>query len=213
MKTKLIFVRHGFSESNRNNTFTGQADAPLTEIGHLQAQRAAEYLENTHIHKIYSSPLSRAYQTGVPIAEARGLEIIPDKGLMEINSGKWELMTFEKIGRQFPEEYNLWMTNLYACQTPGGESGAEFANRVKAAVTKIATENQGKTICIATHATPIRVISCLALGLPFENLKDVPWSPNASINIIDFDDGKFTFDQRDITEHLKDLETNLPKNI
>ncbi len=213
MKTKLIFVRHGFSESNRNNTFTGQADAPLTEIGQLQAQRAAEYLKNTQIDKIYSSPLSRAYDTGVPIAKGRNLDIIPEEGLMEINSGKWELMTFEEIGKQFPEEYNLWMTNLYACQTPEGESGAEFASRVKAAITKIATENRGKTVCITTHATPIRVASCMAQELPFENLKDVPWSPNASINIIDFEDGKFTFNRRDITEHLEGLETNLPKNI
>ncbi len=213
MKTKLIFVRHGFSESNRNNTFTGQADAPLADLGHFQAQRAAEFLKNSHIDKIYSSPLSRAYDTGVPIAKSRGLEIITDSGLMEINSGQWELMTFEKIAKQFPEEYHLWIYDLYSCQTPDGESGRDFANRVKATVTKIATENQGKTICITTHATPIRVISCLALGLPFENLKDVPWSPNASINIIDFEDGKFTFDQRDITKHLEGLETNLPKNI
>ena len=213
MRTKLIFVRHGFSESNRNNTFTGQADAPLADLGHLQAQRAAEFLENTHIDKIYSSPLSRAYNTGVPIAKAKGLEIITDGGLMEINAGSWENLTFDEIKRRYPEEYDFWMSDLYSCRIPDGEATNDFAKRVQNAVTKIASENIGKTICITTHATPIRVMSCLALGLSFENLKDVPWSPNASINIIDFEDGKFTFDQRNITKHLEGLETNLPKDI
>ncbi|MBR5155226.1 MAG: histidine phosphatase family protein [Clostridia bacterium] len=213
MKTRLIFVRHGFSESNKGGLFTGQANVALTELGHFQAQRAAEYLKDVHIDAVYSSTLDRAFDTARPIAEARGLEITKLHGLCEIDSGDWEEKPFDDLGDLFPTEYNLWMTDLFNCQCPNGESVKEFVKRVHSTVLQIVQENQGKTVCIATHATPIRVISCFATGLDPIHLKDVPWSPNASINIIDYQDGKFSFSQRDITEHLKGFETNLPDNV
>ncbi len=213
MKTKLIFIRHGFSESNKDGLFTGQANVALTELGQLQAQLSAKYLEDVHIDAVYSSTLSRAFDTAKPVAESRGLEITQLHGLCEIDSGDWEEKSFEALGTLFPTEYKMWMTDIFKCQCPNGESVAEFSKRVHSTVVQIAEENPGKTVCIATHATPIRVISCFALGLTPASLKDVPWSPNASINIIDYEDGSFSFSQRDITRHLKGYETNLPSNV
>ncbi len=122
-------------------------------------------------------------------------------------------MPFQEIEKNFPDEYNLWINDMYNCTCPNGESVAEFVIRVTDTVTKIAQENDGNTVCIASHATPIRVICCHALGIDPKDLKSVPWSPNASINIINFENGKFSIIKRDIVEHLKDFMTNLPKNI
>ncbi len=213
MKTRLIFIRHGFSESNKDGLFTGQANVELTKLGRLQAQLAAEYLKDVKIDAVYSSTLNRAADTAKSVAESRGLEITRLPGLCEIQCGDWEEKPFDDLEALFPGEYNLWLNDIYKCQCPNGESVREFTERVHTAVTKIAEENPGKTVCIATHATPIRVISCFAMGLSPELLKDVPWSPNASINIIDFEDGSFRFAERDITEHLKGYETNLPDNV
>ncbi len=213
MKTRLIFIRHGFSESNKGGFFTGQADAALTELGRLQAQRSAEYLKDMHIDAVYSSTLSRAIDTARPVAESRGLEITQLHGLCEINGGDWEEKPFDDLGILFPDQYKLWLEDIFSCQCPNGESVAEFAERVRRTVVQIAESNIGKTVCIATHATPIRVISCFAMGLDARLIKDVPWSPNASINIIDYEDGGFSFFQRDITEHLQDCVTKLPDNV
>lgn len=213
MTTRFIFVRHGYSEANRDKIFAGQTEAPLTETGKLQAKAAAEYLANTHIDSVFSSTLSRAFETGLAIAKKKGLEIIPDQNLTEINGGKWENTPFESLAETSPEAYEFWMNDLYNCQCPNGESVKDFFARIQKAVTDIASTRPGKCICIATHATPIRVISCLALGLRPEEIQNVPWTPNASINIIDFEDGKFRFVKRDITEHLKGIETSLPSNV
>lgn len=213
MKTRLIFIRHGFSESNKCGVFTGQADIPLTEIGLRQADYAASYLKDMHIDKLYASPLSRAYDTGLAIAKEHGLRMIADARLCEINGGDWQEQPYSRMGEICFENYDLWKNNLIECKCPNGETVREFAKRVYTAVTEIAEANAGKTICIVTHATPIRVISCYASGLEIEQLQNVPWTPNASINIIDYENGKFAFIERDITRHLKNLETNLPSHV
>ncbi len=211
--TRIIFIRHGYSESNDAGLFTGQANVPLTDLGRRQAQCAAEYLKETKIDKFYSSTLDRAAETAQKSASARNMDITKVAELCEINAGRWTEISFEEISEKYPKEYNLWKNDMYNCTCPDGESVAEFSARVTAAVKSIAEENDGKTVCIASHATPIRAICCLALGYEPKDIQKVPWSPNASINIIDYENEKFSFVKRDIVEHLKGFETNLPDNI
>lgn len=213
MKTRLIFIRHGFSEFNKEGLFTGQVDVALTEIGRKQAERAAEYVENIPIDCIYSSPLSRAYETGLAVARRKKLDIVTNDGLSEIDGGDWHGKAYAEMKEISSTQQKLWTEDMIQCQCPNGESVREFAARVYAAVTTIAQKNTGKTVCIATHATPIRVISCYALGFDAEYIQYVPWTPNASINIMDYENGVFRFVERDITEHLVGLETNLPSDV
>jgi len=213
MKTRLIFIRHGFSEYNKEGLFTGQADVALTEIGLKQAERAAEYVDAMQIGCIYASPLSRAYETGLAVARKKHLQIIVEPGLSEINGGDWHGKAYAEMKEIDSVQQKLWTEDMIHCHCPNGESVREFAARVYDTVTKIATEHEGKTVCIATHATPIRVITCYALGFDTEYIQHVPWTPNASINIIDYENGVFRFVERDITEHLVDLKTNLPSDV
>lgn len=213
MKTSLIFIRHGYSESNRNDFFTGQVDSPLTKLGLIQAERAAQYLKDTKIDKVYASPLSRAYNTGLATAKVHGLEVIPDKGLCEIDGGDWHEQPFSSLSSLTPEAYDLWMNDIYRCECPNGEKVCDFFERVRKSVVRIAEENAGKTVCIATHATPIRVISCLAMGYPPEKLNLTTWTPNAAINIFDYEDGSFAPVECNIIKHLEGVETVLPENI
>ncbi len=213
MTTRLIFVRHGYSEANHGHIFAGQTDAPLNKTGFLQANCAAEYLAGTHIDCVFSSTLSRAYATGFAIAKKKGLDIIPDPNLCEINGGDWENVPFENLAQISAQDYDAWINDLYSCKCPNGESVKDFYDRIISCVTNIAEKNPGKCICIATHATPIRVVLCHALGLKPENIRDVPWPVNASINIIDYKNGKFSIVEKDITKHLDGVMTTLPSNI
>lgn len=213
MTTRLIFVRHGYSEANHGHIFAGQTDVLLNETGILQANCAAEYLADTQIDCIFSSTLSRAYETGLAIAKKKDLEIVTDPGLCEINGGDWENVPFDKLDEISAPDYDAWINDLYSCQCPGGESVKDFYTRIISCVTDIAEKNPGKNICIATHATPIRVVLCQALGFEPKNIRDVPWPVNASINIIDYKDGKFCVVEKDITTHLEGLMTTLPSNI
>lgn len=213
MTTRLIFVRHGYSEANHGHIFAGQTDAPLNKTGFLQANCAAEYLADTHIDCVFSSTLSRAYATGLAIANKKGIDIIPTPDLCEINGGDWESVPFDNLAEISAEAYDDWINDIYNCKCPNGESVKDFYSRIISCVTRIAEENSGKSVCIATHATPIRVVLCQALGFEPERLRDVPWPANASINIIDFKNGKFSIVEKDITKHLEGIMTSLPSNI
>jgi uncharacterized phosphatase len=88
---KLYFLRHGESQANVDNVYAGQSDSPLTERGRKQTQKAAEAAKELGINKIYSSDISRAYDTACIVADALGIdrdEIVKDKRLREVGLGK-----------------------------------------------------------------------------------------------------------------------------
>ena len=86
--TTIYMIRHGQSMGNLERRLLGHTDLPLTELGHLQAERAAEYLLQFGITRVYSSDLLRARQTVEPLARRLSLEVIPERGLREINAGE-----------------------------------------------------------------------------------------------------------------------------
>lgn len=210
MKTTIIAVRHGYSKANAKNICTGHTDIDLTEQGILQAKMTAEYLKNTHIDAIYSSDLCRACNTAVPIAESHNLKIIKNEGLREIFAGVWEGMTFEEIEKTYPEDYKIWKENIGISRPTDGETMPEIYERIKNTVFSIANDNLGKTVCITTHATPVRILQTLAMGIPVSELATTPWCANASISIFEYENDKLSTVQYGITEHLGDNITMLP---
>ncbi|HET6925120.1 MAG TPA: histidine phosphatase family protein [Candidatus Saccharimonadales bacterium] len=72
---KLYFVRHGQSQANVDETFAGQSDTPLTSLGREQAKTAGKAARELHIDRIVSSPLSRAFDTAVIIAQTIGYPV------------------------------------------------------------------------------------------------------------------------------------------
>ena len=211
--TRLILVRHGQSTGNQLHIITGQGDFPLTELGLLQAERCAEALKDEKIDAIYASDLKRAFSTAIPVAKSHGLEVIPHKGLREIYAGKWEGEIFDDLAVKFPEDFNCWRTDVGHAKCTDGESVAELFDRVTSALASIAAENEGKTVCIATHATPIRVVTTASMGGSAGDMTNVPWASNASLNIFDYEDGKFTAVALSVDDHLGDLSTSLPPNV
>ena len=214
--TRFLFVRHGESDGNRFKLFTGQGNLPLTELGHRQAAAAVEYIAEQYgdsIDAVYASDLSRAFDTGKAAADRLGLPITPDKGLREIFSGQWEGVTFAELPKRFPEDFALWMTDIGRSGCTGGESVAELSERVHAAVVRIAEANPGKTILIATHATPIRTLQCRFAGVGLEEMQQSPWVANASLTEAVYEDGKWTAVKIGETCYLTGIETNLPKDV
>lgn len=212
-KCRLYFVRHGQSEGNLHHQFLGHTDLPLTDLGHVQAQLAGEYLADKNIDIIYASDLKRAWQTAEHISEKLGLSIIADGKLREIYAGDWEGLEFEKLEAQYRDDFMKWREDIGYSRCTNGESFIEIYSRITAEVTRLAQECDGMTVCIATHATPIRCMRLLSMGLGFEKAKDIGWTSNASITAIDYSDGKFSIAIDDYNDHLGQLSTKLPKNV
>ena len=213
--TRLIVVRHAQSIANKEQVFIGHKDMDLTETGHKQAKLLGEYLikKAYPISAIYSSDLLRPYHTAKPYAEAVSMEIIKDKGLREIFAGDWEGHKFADLPVLFPESYDVWLHDIGNCQTNGGESVKDLYKRINSTVDRIAEENDGKTVLIATHATPLRCLYARARGVGTDGMKDIKWCENTALNIFEYSEGVLSAVELNICEHLGVLRTDLPSTV
>ncbi len=211
--TTLLLIRHGESEANREGYFAGQSDAALLEKGLMQARLTAEFIKNEYdVAKIYASDLRRAYDTGKVLSELIGIKVIPEKRLREIFAGVWQGMKFDDIERQFESDYGVWRNDIGNCKTTCGESVRELGERVMAALLDIARDNDGKTVAVATHATPIRAVQCM-IGDGFDSMKNIPWVTNASVTEIIYENGKWSLGRVCRDEHLSKFRTSFPANV
>ena len=189
MQTHILLLRHGQSVANVEKFFAGQCDIPLTDLGRKQAELAAESLRSLVLDEIYSSPLSRAYETALPFADSRGLKvgILPD--FIEWCAGKWEGMHFDELKNTFPEEYYYWKNDIAHLIMPDGESAYEIRERVGKAIEKLAADCEGKTILVACHGGVIKTVPSYFASCDDEIFKSTPVPGNCSITEILFEDG------------------------
>lgn len=212
--TRLLLIRHGESQANRGSFFAGQKDVPLEEKGLSQARVTADFIvHNYSVDKIYASDLCRAYDTGKAVADLLGLEVIPDPRLREIYAGQWQGQKFTDIIDGFSTDYQIWLKDIGNCVCTGGESVAQLGSRVLEALTDIARTNPGKTVVIATHATPIRVLQCLLNGQSLDHMKDIPWTSNASVTEITYESGLWNLEKIGYDRHLSALKTSFSANV
>ena len=166
---RLVLWRHGRTEWNVTGRFQGQADVPLDEVGRNQAATAARLVAAFEPVSIFSSDLSRTYQTAEPLAALTGLEIQTDKRLREIHVGSWEGLLGDEIRAQDPELAERVWRGEDVRRSPTGESPQEVADRVAEALAEIAeTADDHSTIAVVTHGLAGRVGACRFVGLPVE---------------------------------------------
>lgn len=211
--TTLLLIRHGESEANREYYFAGQYDALLMERGIEQAEKTARYIVDKYApSEIYTSDLKRAYSTAESVSKLIGKDIIKDEGLREIYAGRWQKMTFGELERKFPKEYGVWLKDIGNARCPDGETVKELGERVMESLDRIAKDNEGKVIAVATHATPIRVAETIIEYGDLNKMKDVKWVSNGSVTVLEYDgDWKVLSVSED--EHLGEDRTVFPANV
>ena len=150
---------------------------------------AAEYLKDEKIDAIYSSDLIRAYNTALPHAKLRGMEIVTSKQLREIYLGAWECKSHEEMHRLYPEEFTKgWRQNFGLCQVPGGEHVQEAGARLYKEVCRIAALHPDQTVLIASHAAAIRSFWGIVAKIAPEDLNDaINYPLNASCTTVIYD--------------------------
>lgn len=170
---RLYLIRHGQSGGNvaRQEGRLAEYDPPLTSVGVEQARRLGERMAAYGVDVIYSSPLQRAYDTGLAIARITGHEIRIVDDLQEINEPLKEGggppdpneplpqgVTHRDIKAKF-EADPTW-DNL-----PGSESSAHFRERISGAINGIVDENPGRKVAITCHGGVIQSYVGHILGL------------------------------------------------
>lgn len=212
--TIILLVRHGESAANRDNVFAGNYDAELLPRGYEQARLTAGYIkENFAVDAVYSSDLSRAYNTALCIAGELDLTVTADRRFREIDAGAWDGVAFEQIIRDYPQEFRAWVSDIGHSVCPGGENIQELGARVMSALCERARENEGKTIVVASHATSVRVAYALAKYGKASDMEKLSWPSNASVLVLYYDNGGWSTGEYSIDAHMADIRTALPETV
>ena len=127
---RVILIRHGESEANRDGRSLGRADSPLTERGRRQVAALGRALSDEPIGRVLSSPLRRAANAAAAVAAPHGLPVETCEGLIEMEVGQMEGLPWAEARARFAGFLDRWMTDDSATlPMPGGESLADVQRR------------------------------------------------------------------------------------
>ncbi|MBQ0084167.1 MAG: histidine phosphatase family protein [Clostridiales bacterium] len=199
----MYVVRHCEAMGNVERIFQGNSDFDISPLGAKQLEKLKERFDGVKLDAVYSSPKIRAYKTAQSIVGDKNIEIIKDDGLRELNGGIIEGLKFTEIYERWPEIEETWTYAPQNFATEGGESMRSVYERIWKTVLKIAKENVGKTVAIATHGAASRCLLCRIQKGTVEELINVSWTDNTSVTKIVFDDDfGCTVEYENDTSHL-----------
>jgi 2,3-bisphosphoglycerate-dependent phosphoglycerate mutase len=180
MSGTLILVRHGQSEWNLKNLFTGWRDPGLTEKGHEEAKAAGQKLKakGLKFDVAFTSVLSRAQVTLDHIldeTDQTGLETIRDQALNERDYGDLSGLNKDDARAKWGEEQvHIWRRS-YDTQPPGGESLRDTGARVWPYYMRMILPRvlRGETVLVAAHGNSLRSLVMALDGLSGEEIVKV----------------------------------------
>ncbi|GGK27962.1 alpha-ribazole phosphatase [Caldalkalibacillus thermarum] len=155
----LRLIRHGETVANREGRMQGQSDFPLSPEGKKQAQLLAKWLSADQIDAIYSSDLSRAYETALAIARYHDLSVQTREDLREIKLGRFEKLTPAEIKQKYPAYYQA---DLLSCGLDDVEQAEQVYQRALRVVEDLLARHFGERVVVVSHGT---FIGCLLMAL------------------------------------------------
>lgn len=99
---RLKLIRHGESVANQQRIWQGQMEFPLSDIGREQADKVGKWLAHDRIDALYSSDLSRAFETAVEIGKHHNMEPVSQQELREMYLGQFQGLTHAEVEEKHP---------------------------------------------------------------------------------------------------------------
>lgn len=161
----LILIRHGQSEWNAQNLFTGWVDTALSETGRAEAMAAGKRLaqRGIRVDRAYTSTLRRAIDTGRLVLDALGQSDLEQIQAWQLNeryygalTGRNKQQTAEEFGA---EQVHIWRRS-YDIPPPGGESLADTGRRALPYFHSeiIPATREVGVVMVAAHGNSLRAI-------------------------------------------------------
>lgn len=167
----LLLIRHGENDYTKTHKLAGRlSGVHLNEHGRKQAQALAEALKDVPIKAVYASPLERAMETATPIANALGLTIQREKGLLETHVGDWQGKSLKRL--YLHKHWKVVKRAPSRAQFPNGETFYECQNRIVSTLDAILSKHKPKDmIACVFHADPIKLAVAHYIGLPLDQFQ------------------------------------------
>ena len=168
---ELILVRHGETIWNRDGRVQGFSDMDLSDVGVQQARQLALSLKDAPLLSIYSSPLIRAHKTARIINEYHHAPLHIEPGLMEMDQGDFEGLTFQELMACEKDFLQKWMSDPASVQMPNGESFIELQDRAWKVIEGIIGKSEDALV--VSHNFTIAAILCKIKNISLSQFRKV----------------------------------------
>ena len=204
---ELYVIRHGKTDWNKEYRFQGAHDIPLNEEGRQAARKLSEHLKDVHFDYVFSSPLSRAYETACIVMETPG-SLSLSKGLIktdplltEVSFGELEGLPFDQwMDTDEPRKFFFKEPGRYV-PPKGGEtfvSGIERTGKfVHTVLEPIYKENPDARIMVVAHGAILAALMCNLEGRGVENYWGNGLKGNCEETIYKYDGKNWTLATED----------------
>lgn len=174
----LVLVRHGQSEWNLQNRFTGETDIGLTAKGRMEACVAGDKLQGLYFAHAFTSLLERAIETLELILSRTGQTDCPisrDRALNERNYGRLQGLNKAEVARDYGAEQVAEWRRSYSVRPPGGESLADTAARVLPYYQQVIEPmlREGNNVLIVAHGNSLRALMMYLEGIGEKEIEEV----------------------------------------
>lgn len=206
-ETSLYLVRHGRTEANVRQVLHGLTDLPLDALGRRQAAAIAGRLaRETEPDVLLSSPLQRAMETATIIGQAIGLAPLAVPGLVEINFGDLEGVSFGEFALRHSDLATRFLDdNDLEVGWPGGETRRAFYQRVETTFLEILEQHARHRVVVVAHGGVIGAFLSRLMGLS-PNAPEVYDIVNCSLSHLDVGAEDSVLHVRNDTVHLEVLD-------
>jgi len=181
--TRLLLIRHGANDAQKNDILTGWTPGVhLNQMGRAQAQALAQRLASVEIAAVYASPLERTMETAEAIAAPHGLPVMVREDLGEVRIGRWTGQPLEKLRKR-----RLWRKVQFVpsmMRFPGGESFQEMQTRAVAELEYLCTEHPKQTVAVVSHSDVIKAAVAYTIGLHLDLFQRLVIAP-ASLTVLE----------------------------
>lgn len=196
-------VRHGETEWNVTKIFRGRIDIELSQTGMKQAELLAEYLSDTKVDAIYSSPLKRALQTAEVIARYHRLSVEITPALLDFHFGRWQGLSRQEVKDKYKVLYAEWLKNPHQVQIPDGEKLDDVRKRALGVIESIIAKHEGAVILVS-HRVVNKVLICALLGLDNSHFWNIA-QDTCGITLFTYENNRFVLSKHNDTSFLAPL--------
>lgn len=172
MTARIHLARHGQTVWHAENRYAGVSDVALTDQGRAQAAALGRWAADEGLSAVVSSDLSRAVETARIVAEIAGLPRYVEPTLRESDFGRGEGLTRAEMADRFPEELAAFLDAPASSPLPGGEPGAQAAERFVSTLQRL-VDPDAQPVLVVAHTTVVRLSLCRLLGIPLDDYRTV----------------------------------------
>lgn len=203
MIKKMYLVRHGETDWNRLRRVQGNIDIPLNALGQEQAAKLYRWFRNKQIDAIYSSDLSRAFDTAQSLAVHYNIGVKTYSELRERNYGLIEGESIDQFSLTHSESTNDWLElEQYRI-----EPLQNVKYRVFTKIEELLQQHNDESIAIVSHGGTIKAyLSLITNGETGSGRIKID---NTAVTEIEYSNGVYRFVTLNDTSHLRDKDDYL----